>query len=51
MRGAVNVRALGHSCSGYTLQVRYRANAQKLHRALRFYPAAFEQSNFIQPKN
>ena len=51
MRGAVNVRTVGNGCTGYTLQVRHKANTQKLHRALRFYTAAFEQSNFIQPKN
>jgi hypothetical protein len=36
----MNVRAMVNSCSGYTLQVRHRTNAQKLHRALRFYPAS-----------
>jgi hypothetical protein len=34
--------------SGYPLQVRRRANSQNLHRAFRFYPAAFEKKTFHQ---
>lgn len=41
----------GNIRPGYPLQVRRKASAQRLQRALRFYPAAFQLYRFVQHKN
>lgn len=49
--GLSALSSLGKSGPGYPLQVRRKANAQRLHRAFLFYPAAFQLYHFVQHKN
>jgi hypothetical protein len=49
--GLSALSSLGNNGSGYPLQVRRKAKAQRLQRAFRFYPAAFQPYAFVQHKN
>jgi hypothetical protein len=41
----------GNSGPSYSLQNRRKANAQRLQRAFRYYPSAFQLYHFVQHKN
>ena len=49
--GLSALSSLSKSGPGYPRQVRRKANAQRLQRAIIFYPAAFQLYHFVQHKN